>query len=53
MGTTRTERAIDEMDTDGGDFETGCDDIRLAWLARELNESPATGSDFDALWSDR
>ena len=53
MGTTRTERAIDEMETEGGDFETGCDDIRPAWLARELSESPAAGNDFDALWSDR
>lgn len=53
MGTTRTERAIDELDTDGEDFDPCCDDIRLAWLAHELRDGPAPGKDFDALWSDR
>ena len=49
MGTTRIERAIDEIDMAGDEFEPTCDDIRLAWLAHELN----AGNDFDALWTDR
>jgi len=53
MGTTRTERAIDELDIDGDDFETSCDDIRLAWLAHELDPGSSAGHDFDALWSER
>ena len=53
MGTTRTERAIDDLDTESEDFEPHCDDIRLAWLAHELCEGHAPGNDFDALWSDR
>jgi hypothetical protein len=49
MGTTRIEQAIDEIDTSDGDFEPTCDDIRLAWLTRELS----VGHDFDNLWTDR
>lgn len=51
MGSTRTERAVDELDTnDVDDFESSCDDIRLAWLARESHN---LAHDFEALWSDR
>lgn len=51
MGSTRTERAVDELGTnDADDFESSCDDIRLAWLARE---SDTLAHDFEALWSDR
>jgi hypothetical protein len=53
MGTTRIERAIDELDSEGDDFEPSCDDLRPAWLARELSAGGAVGDDFDALWSDR
>ena len=51
MGSTRTERAIDELDVDSDDFEPSCDDIRLAWLASELSHSAV--ADFDAMWADR
>jgi hypothetical protein len=52
MGSTRTEQAIDEFDPlADDDLESGCDDIRLAWLADELGGRD--GADFDALWSDR
>jgi len=53
MGTTRIERAIDELEIDGDDFEPSCDDIRLAWLAEELSSGSAGSNEFDALWSDR
>ena len=48
MGITRVEQAIDEIDPLGDDAEASCEDIRLAWLANELD-----GSDFDPLWTDR
>ena len=53
MGTTRIERAIDEFDLVSDEFEPSCDDIRLAWLAHELDVGASVGNDFDALWSDR
>jgi hypothetical protein len=54
MGTTRTEQAIDEIDTLNDEFEsTSCDDIRLAWLAQALDGGLTTGSDFEAAWTDR
>jgi hypothetical protein len=53
MGSTRIERAIDELDIDGDDFEPSCDDIRLAWLSEELSTASAGGNDFESLWSDR
>jgi hypothetical protein len=54
MGSTRTEQAVDELGTDDDDFEPSCDDIRLAWLARESGAELAAGChDFEALWSDR
>jgi hypothetical protein len=54
MGNTRTEQAIDELDTDDDeDFDPSCDDIRLAWLAHESGGEHAGSHDFGALWSDR
>ena len=53
MGTTRTEQAINDIDTLGDEPESCCDDVRLVWLARELNAASAGSSDFDALWADR
>ena len=53
MGSTRTERAIDDLDIESDDFEPSCDDIRPAWLAHELNTGSSAGNDFDSLWSDR
>ena len=54
MGSTRTERAVDELGAnDFDDFETSCDDIRLAWLARESGMESTVAHDFEALWSDR
>lgn len=54
MGSTRTEQAVDELGTDDDDdFEPSCDDIRLAWLARESGTEPTGSHDFEALWSDR
>lgn len=53
MGTTRTERAVDEFDFEADAFENTCDDIRLAWLAKDLGDASTGGTDFDALWSDR
>ncbi len=54
MGSTRTERAVDELGAnDVDDFESSCDDIRLAWLARESGMEHTLAQDFDALWSDR
>jgi hypothetical protein len=51
MGSTRTERAVDELGAnDVDDFESSCDDIRLACLARESHN---LDHDFEALWSDR
>jgi hypothetical protein len=50
--TTRTERAIDELDLleqDDGEFEPSCDDMRLAWLASELS----TGQEFEVVWAER
>lgn len=52
MGTTRIEQAIDEFDPLGDDAEHSCDDIRLAWLAEQMNTGES-GMDFDALWMDR
>ena len=49
MVTTRIEQAIDESEPVGDEFELSCDDLRPAWLARELN----LGHDFEALWLDR
>jgi hypothetical protein len=51
MGSTRTEQAVDELSTDDDDFDPTCDDIRLAWLAREAEHIGA--HDFEALWSER
>ncbi len=54
MGSTRTEQAVDELGTDDvDDFEPSCDDIRLAWLARESGAEHSGCHDFEALWSDR
>lgn len=54
MGSTRTERAVDELSTDDvEDFDASCDDIRLAWLAHEVVAAHTRGHDFEALWSDR
>ncbi len=54
METTRIERAIEEMDTDADDFEDGCDDIRLSWLAHQLHaQSAAMKEGFEVLWVDR
>ena len=52
MGSTRIELAIDDMEPEGDEFESSCDDMRPAWLVQELNGSTG-GNDFDALWSDR
>lgn len=54
MGSTRIEQAIDDFDPLAeDDLVSGCDDIRLAWLADELGPGPRDGGDFDALWADR
>jgi hypothetical protein len=53
MGTTRIEQAIDDMDCTGDDSDFSCEDIRLAWLANELDSGGRHGSDFEALWTDR
>jgi hypothetical protein len=55
MGSTRTEQAVDELGTDDDieDFDPSCDDIRLAWLARDSAAEPTGSYDFQALWSDR
>jgi hypothetical protein len=54
MGSTRTEQAIDELDTDDvDDFDPSCDDIRLAWLAHESDTEYSRSRDFEVLWSDR
>lgn len=53
MGITRIEQAIDEFDPLGDDAEASCEDIRLAWLANELDAGRHDGGDFDALWTDR
>jgi hypothetical protein len=54
MGSTRTEQAIDELATDDDDdFDPSCDDIRLAWLARESGAEHTGSRDFEAWWSDR
>lgn len=54
MKVTRIEMAIDEFDADlDGEFEGSCDDVRLAWLAQQLDGAPAPGNEFDAAWSDR
>jgi hypothetical protein len=53
MGSTRIEQAVDELDTDDvDDFDAFCDDIRLAWLARESGAEHTRCHDFEALWSD-
>lgn len=51
MGTTRTERAIDDFDPLADD-DFGCDDIRLVWLAAELHAAD-DASEFDALQPER
>jgi hypothetical protein len=53
MGSTRTEQAVDELGTDDVDDFESCDDIRLAWLARESGAEHSGCHDFEALWSDR
>jgi hypothetical protein len=53
MGITRIEQAIDEIDPSLDDAEASCEDIRLAWLANELDASCHGENDFDALWTDR
>ena len=53
MGTTLTEQAIDELEPLGDQAEASCEDIRLAWLANELDASGRDHGDFDALWTDR
>jgi hypothetical protein len=55
MGSTCTEQAVDEFgtDDDDDDFDPSCDDIRLAWLARESAAEHTRSHDFEALWSDR
>jgi hypothetical protein len=53
MGSTRIEQAIDDIDPLGDDAESSCDDIRLAWLASELDFGHSESSDGDAFWSDR
>ena len=54
MGSTRIEQAIDDLGSDDADdFEPLCDDIRLAWLAREPGAEHARCHDFEALWFDR
>jgi hypothetical protein len=50
MGSTRTEQAVNELDPDD---DLSCDDIRLAWLAREPEAELAGADEFEALWSDR
>jgi hypothetical protein len=52
MGSTRTEQAVEELGIDDDDFEPSCDDIRLAWLARE-SAAEHCSHDFEAVWSDR
>ena len=52
MTSTRIERAIDEMEADGDDFESSCDDVRLAWLAHE-QDAGAAGNEFEPPWSER
>jgi hypothetical protein len=53
MGSTRIEQAIDDIDLLGDEAESSCDDIRLAWLASELDVGYSQSSDVDAFWSDR
>jgi hypothetical protein len=53
MGTTRTEQAIDDIDALHDDADFSCEDIRLAWLAGELDAGNGDGSDFDTVWTDR
>jgi hypothetical protein len=53
MGITRIEQAIDDMECIEDDSDFSCDDIRLAWLANELDSVGRRGGDFDALWNDR
>jgi hypothetical protein len=54
MRSTRTEQAVEELATDDDDdFDPSCDDIRLAWLARESEAEPSGSHDLEALWSDR
>jgi hypothetical protein len=53
MGTTRIEQAVDELDIDNDDSDPSCDDIRLAWLSRDLGAEDSSTQDFEALWSDR
>jgi hypothetical protein len=54
MGSTYPEQAVDELGTDDvDDLDPSCDDIRLAWLARESCAEHTGSHDFEALWSDR
>jgi hypothetical protein len=54
MDSTRTEQAVDELDTiDDDDFDPSCDDIRLAWLASGSVAETTASHDFEALWSER
>jgi len=53
MGSTRTEQAVEELGADDDDFEPSCDDIRLAWLARESGVEFAGAHESEAPWSDR
>ncbi len=53
MGSTRIEKAIDDIDPLGDESEFSCEDVRLAWLANEMEAGARDGQDFDACWMDR
>jgi hypothetical protein len=53
MGSTRIEKAIDEIELLGDEAEFSCEDARLAWLASEMDAGAGDGQGFDDLWMDR